>query len=99
MSTCCAASWYLWHERGRCWYLLLVFFFTLGGVGLSGGIICTIFSDWFGGCGVTLSRYGVVVIGGMFTLGNFGATIGGMPGDCVSVSDGICATAGVRPTS
>ena len=47
-------------------------------------------SDWFGGCGVTLSRSGVVVIGGMFTLGKFGATLGGRPGDCVSVSIGTC---------
>ena len=69
-----------------CWWFL---FPNLGGVGLSGGIICTIFSDWFGGCGVTLSRSGVVVIGGMFTLGNFGATLGDRPGDCVTVSDGI----------
>ena len=46
------------------------------------------FSDWFGGCGVTLSWSGVVVIGGMFTLGNFGSTLGGRPGDCVAVSFG-----------
>ena len=67
----------------------MVSFSTLGGVGLSGGIICTLFSEWFGGCGVTLSRSVVVVIGGMFTLGNFGATLGGRLGDCVVVSDGI----------
>ena len=64
-------------------------FSTLGGVGLSGGIICTLFPDWFGGCGVTLSWSGVVLIGGMFTLGNFGASLGGRSGDCVAVSDGI----------
>ena len=46
------------------------------------------FSDWFGGCGVTLSRSGVAVIGGVFTLGYFGATLGGRPGDCVAVSVG-----------
>ena len=47
-----------------CWWFL---FSTLGGVGLSGGIM----------------------IGGMFTLGKFGATLGGRPGDCFAVSDGI----------
>ena len=69
-----------------CWWFL---FSTLGGVGLSGGIICTLFSDLFGRCGVTLSWSGVVVIGGMFTLGNFGATLVDRPDDCVAVSDGI----------
>ena len=72
-----------------CWWFL---FSTIGGVGLSGGIICTLFFDWFVGCVVMLSRSGVVVIGGMFTLGNFGATLGGRPGDCVAVSDGICCS-------
>ena len=47
-----------------CWWFL---FSTLGGVGLSVGIM----------------------IGCMFTLGNFGATLGDRPGDCVAVSDGI----------
>ena len=47
-----------------CWWFL---FSTLGGVGLSGGIM----------------------IGGIFTLGNFGVTLGGRPDDCVAVSDGI----------
>ena len=69
-----------------CWWFL---FSTLGGVGLSGRIICTLFPDWFGGCGVTLSRSVVVVIGGMFTLGNFGATLGGRPGDYVAITYGI----------
>ena len=72
-----------------CWWFL---FSTLGGVVLSVGSICTLFSDWFGGCGVTLSRFGVVVTGGMFTLGNFGATLGGRSGYCVAVSDGICSS-------
>ena len=36
--------------------------------------------------GVGLS--GGIMIGGMFTLGNFGATLGGRPGDCVAVSVG-----------
>ena len=63
-----------------------------GGVGASGRIICTLFSDWFGGCGVKLSQSGVTVMGGILTLGNFGATLGGGPGGCVSVSDGICCS-------
>ena len=70
-----------------CWWFL---FFTLGGVGAYGGIICTLFSDWFGGCGVKLSRYGVTVMGGIFTLGNFWATLGGGPGGCVDDSVGTC---------
>ena len=72
-----------------CWWFL---FSTLGGVGLSGGIICTIFPDWFGGCGVMLYRSGVVAIGGIFTLGKFVATLGGRTGDCVAVSDGTCCS-------
>ena len=56
-----------------CWRFL---FSALGGVGVSSGIICTLLSDWFGGCGVKLSRSGVAVMGGIFTLGNFGATLG-----------------------
>ena len=73
---------------GASWWWFL--FSTRGGVGLSGGIICTILSDWFGGCGVTLSRSGVSVIGGIFTLGNFGATLGVRPGECVAVYVGTC---------
>ena len=68
-----------------CWWLL---FSTLGGVGVSSGIICTLFSDWFGGCGVKLSRSGVTVMGCILTLGNFGATLGGGPGGCVDDSMG-----------
>ena len=65
-----------------CWRVI---FSTFGGVGVSGGIICTLLSDWFGGCGVKLSRSGVAVMGGISTLGNFGDTLGGRPGDCVAV--------------
>ena len=54
-------------DGSYCWWFL---FSTLGGVGLSGGIM----------------------IGGMFTLGNFGATLGGRPSDCVAVSDGTCCS-------
>ena len=72
-----------------CWWFL---FTTLGGVGVSGGIICTLFSYCFGGCGVKLFRYGVAVMGGIFTLGNFGATLGGGPGGCLydSVGTSCC---------
>ena len=66
--------------------------FTLGGVGVSGGIICTLLSDWLGGGGVILSRsgvtalmdgnFGVTVIGGIITLGNDGSTLGGETGSC-----------------
>ena len=52
-------------------------------MGVSGGIVCTLLSDWFGGGGAMLSRYavaavmggtfGVTVIGGIVTLGNNGA--------------------------
>ena len=55
---------------------------------VSGGIICTLFSDWFGGCGVKLSWSGVAVMGGIFTLGNFGATFGGETGGCFVASVG-----------
>ena len=57
-----------WSNFGAsCWWFL---FSTLGGVGLSSGIM----------------------IGSIFTLGNFGATLGGRPGGCVAVSDGICCS-------
>ena len=68
-----------------CWWFI---FSTLGGVGVSGGIICTLFSDCFGGCGVNILRSGVAMMGGIFTLGNFGATLGGGPGGCVDDSVG-----------
>ena len=72
-----------------CWRFLC---FALGGVGVSGGIICTMLSEWLGGGGVILSRsgvsalmggtFGVTVIGGIFTLGNDGANLGGETGSC-----------------
>ena len=68
-----------------CWQFL---FSALVGVGASGGIICTLLSDWFGGCGLKLSRSGVAVMGGIFTLGKFGATLGGGPDGCVDHSVG-----------
>ena len=60
-----------------CWLFL---FSTLGGAGVSGGIVCTMFSDWFG----------VAVMGGIFTLGTFGATLGGETGRCFDDSVGSC---------
>ena len=73
-----------------CWRFLC---FILGGVGVSGGIICTLLSEWLGGGGVMLSRSGVTalmggtvdvtVLGVIFTLGNYGATLGGETGSCV----------------
>ena len=68
-----------------CWWFL---FSTLGGVVVSGWIICTLFSNCFVGCGVKLSRSVVAVMGGIFTLGNFGATLGGGPGGCFDDSVG-----------
>ena len=40
--------------------------------------------------GVGLS--GGIMIGVMFTLGNFGSTLGGRSGDCVDVSVGTCCS-------
>ena len=66
--------------------------FTLGGVGVSGGIIRNLLFDWLGGGGVILSRsdvaalmggdVGATVMGGVVTLGNDGATLGGETGSC-----------------
>ena len=71
---------------------------SVGGVGASGGIVCTLLSDWFGGGGVMLSRsgvaavmggtFGVTVIGVIVTLGNDGATLGGATGSCFDASVG-----------
>ena len=89
--TWCAAGWYIWIEREQFWCLLLaVSFPTLGGVGVSGGIICTLLSDWFGGCGVKLSRSGVAVMGGISILGNFGVTLGDETGGYFFASVGTC---------
>ena len=35
---------------------------------------------------------GGIMIGVVFTLGKFGATLGGRPGACVAVSDGTCCS-------
>ena len=80
-----------------CWRFLCS---TLGGVGVSGGIVCTLLSDWLGGGGVMLSRsgvatmmggtFGVTVMGGIVTLGNDGATLGGEKGSCFDAFVGTC---------
>ena len=57
-------------------------------MGVSGGIICTLFSDWFCGCGVKLFWSGVAVVGGIFTLRNFGGTLGGETVGCFDDSVG-----------
>ena len=69
-------------------------------MGASGGIVCTLLSDWFGGVGVMLSRsgvaavmggtFGVTVIGVIVTLGNNGATLGGDTGSCFDAFVGTC---------
>ena len=76
-----------------CWRFLCS---TLGGAGVSGGIVCTLLSDWFGGGGVMISRsdvvavmggtFGVTVMGGIVTLGNDGVTLGGETGSCFNAS-------------
>ena len=65
---------------------------TLGGVGVSGEIICNLVSDWLGMGGLMLSRsvgaalkcgaVGATVLGGVVTLGKDGATLGGEPVCC-----------------
>ena len=61
-------------------------------MGVSGGIICNLLSDWLGGGGVMFSRSGVAalmggavgdtVMGCVVTLGKDGATLGGETGSC-----------------
>ena len=72
-----------------CWRF---FCFALGGVGLSGGIIWNLLSDCLSWGGVMLSRSGVsalmggavgaTVMGGIFTLGKDGSTLGGETCSC-----------------
>ena len=57
-------------------------------MGVSGGIVCTLFSNWFGGGGIMLFCSGVDMMGGIFTLGKFGATLGGEIGSCFDASVG-----------
>ena len=79
-----------------CWLFLCS---VLGGAGVSGGIVCILLSDWYGGGGVILYRsgvadvmggfFGVTVMGGIVTLGNTGAALGGETGSCFNASLGI----------
>ena len=80
-----------------CWWFLCS---NLGGVGVSGRIVCTLLSDLLGAGGVMLSRSGVAavmggtfvvtVMGGIVTLGNDGATLGGEKGSCFDAFVGTC---------
>ena len=61
-------------------------------MGVSGGIICNLLSEWLGGGGVMLSRLSVAALMGgavgatvmivVVTLGKYGATLGGETGRC-----------------
>ena len=72
----------------------------LGGVGVSGAIICNLLSDWIGMGGVMLSRSGVAaliagavgatVMGGVINLGKDGATLGGETVCCCGTNVGTC---------
>ena len=69
-------------------------------MGVSDGIVCTLLSEWLGGGAVMLSwsgvsavmggTFGVTVMGGIFTLGNFGATLGGETGRFFDTFVGTC---------
>ena len=73
---------------------------TLGGVGVSGGIICNLLSGCLGMGGVMLSHSGVAalmggavgatVVGGFVTLGKYGATLGGETVCCCGAVLGTC---------
>ena len=75
-----------------CLFIMLFCCCTLGGVGISGEIICSLVSDWIGMGGVIFSRsggaaftggdVGATVMGGFVTLGKDGATLGGETGSC-----------------
>ena len=68
-----------------CLFIMLFSCCTLGGVGVSGGIICSLVSDWIGMGGVMLSSLGsatvmggavgATVMGDVITLGKYGATL------------------------
>ena len=69
-------------------------------MGLSGGIICSLLSDWLGRGGLILSRSGVsalmgvavgaTVMGGVVTLGKDGSALGGETGRCCGAVVGTC---------
>ena len=112
---CCCCRWqngYLWlfgamiggviGLRGSafvasCWWFLCS---TLGGVGVSVGIVCTLLSDWFCGGGVMLSwsgvadvmggTFGVTLMGVIFNLVNDEATLGGETSSYFDAFVGTC---------
>ena len=69
-------------------------------MGISGGIICNLLSEWIGGGGVMLSRLGVyalmggavgaTMMGGVVTLVKYGATLGGETVFCCGAVVGTC---------
>ena len=78
-----------------CWRFLCS---ILGGAGVSGGIVCTLLSDWYDRGGVILSwsgvaaviggTFGVTVMGRIVTLETDGDTLGGDTGRCFNASVG-----------
>ena len=83
-----------------CLFIVLFRCCTLGGVGVSGEIICNLVSDWLGIGGVMLTRtggatmmggaVGATVMGGVITLGTDGATLGGETICCCGAVVGTC---------
>ena len=83
-----------------CLFIVLFHCCTLGGVGISGEIICSLVSDWIGMGGVMLSRsggatlmggaVGATVMGGVITLGKDGATLAGDTFCCCGAVVGTC---------
>ena len=83
-------------------YLFIMLFrcCTFGGVGVSGEIKCSLVSDWLGMCGLILTRLGVATVmggavgatmmGGVITLGKYGATLGGETFFCCGAVVGTC---------
>ena len=74
-----------------CLFIMLFSCCTLGGVGVYGEIICNLVSDWIGMGGVMLSRLGgATVMGGVVTLGKYGANLGGETVCCCGSFVGTC---------
>ena len=83
-----------------CLFIMLFHCCTLGGVVVSGGIIYSLVSDWFGTDGVMLSRLGgatmmggvvvATVLGVVINLGKDGATLGGETFCCCGAVVGTC---------
>ena len=79
---------------------MLFYCCTLGGVGVSGEIICNLVSEWLVMGGLMLSclggatfmggAVGAIVMGGAVTLGKDGATLGGEKCCCCGAFVGTC---------